>query len=161
MSKDNFVSLVWKEHREPNGVLTDNFVRKFSQYADWDLLSENYGIDMPLDMIRAYSSNVVWISLLKNRLFSEEFLREMVPHFNYDCWQFISKYQRLSEAFIRDFPEKVDWPLIVKYQPITQKFLDEHKEYNRPEEGEIVEDSIPPWSDKVKSSTSSPSTKTE
>lgn len=119
-------NLLSTEPKEPKGVLTDNFIMKFDQYMNWDLLSSHY--DFSIDMLRIYSHRVNWAKLLRRTTFSEEFLREMVPNFE-GCWDILCKYQTLSERFIRDFAGKVDWDYIVLYQNVTSRFLDEYKTY--------------------------------
>lgn len=119
---------VWKllscEPRAPNGVLTDEFVMKFSRQLDWELLSINY--DFTIDMLRIYFHRVNWAAILKRQKFNESFLREMAPNFE-DAWHVVSKYQTLSESFIHDYASKLDWEYITKFQITTQKFLDDHK----------------------------------
>jgi hypothetical protein len=126
---NNFKSLVWQQRRVPHGVLTDEFVQRFDRYIDWPLLSRNYGLDMPIDMIRIYQHRLIWTTLLTFRLFPENVLREMSINFDDDCWQVISMHQRLSESFIHEYADKVDWELIVKYQTVSERFLTEHKNY--------------------------------
>ena len=40
-------------------------------------------------------------------------------------WRWISKYQNLSESFIREFQDKVDWGRISKYQKLSESFIRE------------------------------------
>jgi len=42
-------------------------------------------------------------------------------------WLSISKYQKLSENFIREFKDNVDWPLISSYQKLSEDFIREFK----------------------------------
>lgn len=37
MSDNEFVKSVWRENREHVGVLTDDFVARFSNFANWNL----------------------------------------------------------------------------------------------------------------------------
>lgn len=114
------------EAKEPEGVMTDNFIMKFDRYLDWNILSSHY--DFSIDMLRIYSHRVNWGKLLKRRKFAEKFLREMAPNFE-EAWGVLSKYQTLSEGFIHDFANKVDWDSIALYQDVTGQFLDDHSDY--------------------------------
>ena len=40
-------------------------------------------------------------------------------------WNYISRYQKLPEKFIRKFQDKVNWDYILKYQNLTEKFIRE------------------------------------
>lgn len=115
-----------QEAKEPKGVMTDNFIMKYDQYMNWDILSSHY--DFSIDMLRIYFHRVNWGKLLKRIRFSETFLREMVHSFE-GVWGILSRYQTLSEVFIHDFASKVDWNDVVLYQNVSSKFLDEHKMY--------------------------------
>lgn len=117
--------LLSKERKAPEGVMTDSFIMKFDSYMDWNLLSANY--DFSIDMLRIYSHRVIWSSILKRKLFSESFLREMAVSFDADAWEILSRYQFLSEQFIHDFSDKVEWDNIALYQNVSGKFLTDHK----------------------------------
>jgi hypothetical protein len=43
---------------------------------------------------------------------SEKFIREFQDKVD---WEFISRYQKLSEDFIREFKVKVEWNFISRY----------------------------------------------
>jgi hypothetical protein len=43
-------------------------------------------------------------------------------------WDWISKYQPLSEPFIREFQDKVNWDCIFKYQPLSEPFIREFQD---------------------------------
>ena len=119
-------NLISREQREPTGVLTDNFVQKFDQFLDWQLLSISYFFTM--EMLRLYFHRVDWAPILKRQQFSESFLEEMVPSFT-ESWYIISKYQNLSEHFIHTYQDKVDWTEIFLRQNVSHEFLRDHKKY--------------------------------
>ena len=60
---------------------------------------------------------------VKNKL-SEDFIREFKDKVN---WKYISEYQKLSEKFIREFKWKVDWICISKKQRLSERFIREFK----------------------------------
>ena len=51
---------------------------------------------------------------------TEEFIREFQDKVN---WNFISTYQKLSEDFIREFQDKVNWKNISVYQKLSENFI--------------------------------------
>ena len=55
---------------------------------------------------------------------SENFIREFKNRINWEC---ISKHQKLSESFIREFQDKVNWNWISKHQKLSKSFI---KEFN-------------------------------
>jgi len=132
----NAWAILSMEPKEPRGVLNDKFVMRFDRMLDWNLLSTHY--DFSLDMLRMYQHRVNWAAVLKRTRFPETFLREMVVNFN-GCWATISKYQNLSEAFINDFSDSVDWEYIALYQHVSSKFLTDNAHRLAPEEGRIYE----------------------
>jgi hypothetical protein len=117
--------LLSRELKAPEGVMTDSFIMKFDRYMDWNLLSSHY--DFSIDMLRIYFHRVVWSKILRRKLFSEVFLREMAVSFDSAAWKVLSRYQFLSEQFIHDFSDKVDWDHIALYQNVSGKFLTDHK----------------------------------
>ena len=63
-----------------------------------------------------------WVDISINQSLSEDFIREFQDKVD---WDWISKYQNLSEDFIREFKDKVDWYYISKYQKVSNKFIEE------------------------------------
>jgi hypothetical protein len=123
---ENAWSLLSQERKEPEGVLTDNFIMKFSRYLDWEILSSHY--EFSIDMLRIFFHRVNWASVLKRQKFPEYFLREMAINFE-GCWGIVCKYQKLSESFIHDFASKVDWENVVLYQDVSSEFINNHLMY--------------------------------
>jgi hypothetical protein len=66
---------------------------------------------------------VNWIFISGNKL-SEEFIREFQDKVD---WVRISKSQKLSESFICEFKDKVDWMYISGYQTLSDDFLNKYK----------------------------------
>lgn len=46
-------------------------------------------------------------------------------------WNDISQYQKLSENFILEFKDKVDWFCVPIYQNLSKEFKEELKKYNK------------------------------
>ena len=71
-------------------------------------------------MLNETLENQNWYLISKFNLLSEEFIRG-----NSDkvYWEHISQYQKLSEEFIKENSDKVDWNNISKYQKLSEKFI--------------------------------------
>ncbi len=52
---------------------------------------------------------------------------EIISKHNGD-WVFTSKYYKLSEDFIREFQDKVDWESILIYQRLSEDFIREFQD---------------------------------
>lgn len=120
----NAWNLISSEPKEPVGVLTDKFVMRFDKYLNWDLLSKYY--DFNIDLLRMYFHRVNWYYILDRSKISEDVLREFAFSFSAECWSVISEKQILSESFIHEFADKVDWTNIALYQSVSGKFLSDH-----------------------------------
>ncbi len=59
-------------------------------------------------------------------ILSEPFIREFKDYVN---WFYISRSQKLSESFIKEFKNKVDWNYISHYQKLSETFIREFKNY--------------------------------
>ena len=55
---------------------------------------------------------------------SEDFIREFKDKVN---WVYISQYQKLSEDFIREFKGKINWYCIDQYQKLSKDFIGEFR----------------------------------
>ena len=66
-----------------------------------------------------------WYEVSEHEGLTEDFIREFQDKVDWDC---ISKYQRLSEDFIREFKYSVDWYYISAYQHLSVEFIEEFKD---------------------------------
>ena len=120
----NAWNLISSEPKEPIGVLNDKFIMRFDRYLNWDLLSKHY--DFNIDLLRIYFHRVNWYHIVNRCKLNETVLREFAFSFSPECWSLISQNQILSESFIHDFADKVDWTNIALYQRVSGKFLSDH-----------------------------------
>ena len=69
-----------------------------------------------------YNPNFDWsvFGFYSNNILTEDFIREFQDKVNWKC---ISFYQTLSEDFIIEFKDKVDWEYISKYQKLSEDFI--------------------------------------
>ena len=62
---------------------------------------------------------VNWSNISRHKKLSEEFIREFQDKIN---WYFISsRYQKLSEEFIREFQSSIYWGSISNYQKLKNQ----------------------------------------
>jgi hypothetical protein len=93
---------------------------------------------------------VNWYYISKYQKLSEDFIREFKDEVNWVC---ISIYQKLSKDFIREFKNKVYWNWISGYQKLSENFIREFQ--NKVYWGcisayqELSEDFIKEFQDKV------------
>ena len=66
-----------------------------------------------------------WKHISSSQELSEDFIREFQDRVD---WTLISKHQKLSEEFIREFQDRVDWEKISRYQRLSEKFIGEFKD---------------------------------
>jgi len=71
------------------------------------------------------SKNIDWAFVSFSLPLSEAFIREFQDKVN---WQYISYYQTLSESFIIEFKDKVDWRSISEKQKLSENFIKEFKD---------------------------------
>ena len=79
------------------------------------------------DIIKLFGPNPNkwdWVDIGCKKL-SEDFIREFQDKVD---WDIISYHQRLSENFIREFEDKVDWGLISHLQTLSEDFIREFKD---------------------------------
>ena len=70
-------------------------------------------------------SQVLWWHITKYQHISEDFIREFQDKVD---WRGISEYQHLSEDFIREFQDEVDWQGISVYQHLSEDFIREFQD---------------------------------
>ncbi|MFW6024998.1 MAG: hypothetical protein ACOCRX_01520 [Candidatus Woesearchaeota archaeon] len=64
-----------------------------------------------------------WRLISSNFILTDRFIRE---YHNYVNWEYASAFQKLSEAIIREFKDKVDWEWICITQQLSENFIEEH-----------------------------------
>ena len=79
--------------------------------------------------VEKYVSTNVLADVLENQTLSEDFIRKHAKEFDnifYHgdvCWETITKHQKLSEQFMRDFNHKLDWRYLPVYQEMSEAFI--------------------------------------
>lgn len=146
--------VMWGYVSSTYSPLTFDFIYEFQNYIQWDVvffndsMNENlinelveYHISKYKDFDEDYSDiedddedddeyqgdknafkYQFWRSLCEREL-SEDFMREYA---NYVDWFTISCTQTLSESFIEEFIDKVDWDNIKEHQTLSDAFIEKH-----------------------------------
>ena len=66
----------------------------------------------------------LWGKISKDIRLSEKFITEFHNKVN---WSYISGHQKLSEKFIEKFQDRVEWNYIIQYQNLSKKFIKKYK----------------------------------
>lgn len=71
---------------------------------------------------------VVWY--LEHFKFTEDQIRELAPFFNIEEWKKVSgfQYEQISEEFIREWNDKLNWMLLSFHYTFSYEFLREFKD---------------------------------
>jgi hypothetical protein len=75
-------------------------------------------------LVDAYGDDVDWRAISKYQKLSEDFIRE---HVNEVDWNDISKFQKLSNNFINEFNYRVNWKYISAFQNMCLKFATKYR----------------------------------
>jgi len=90
---------------------------------DWNITLEYYN---EKSFIREFKDSVNWEYISKYQNLSESFIREFKDSV---YWERISENQKLSEDFIREFKDSVDWNWISTSQKLSESFIREFKDF--------------------------------
>lgn len=92
---------------------------------DLDFLSD---ILIDETLLREFKDKVLWGSVLRHKQLTSNFLRELVT-WNDDLWDNIACYQKLSEDFIDEYKDKLQWIYLSSNQRLSEKFMEKHLDY--------------------------------
>lgn len=120
----------WLEIFVKYHVVSEDFIREFEHYVNWinvftyQKLSE--------DFINNYQHKVRFELILKNQNLSNDFLRKIfndVKKYNFTWREYenIIKYQKLSENFIKEYNQVLNWSCISAYQELSESFISEFR----------------------------------
>jgi hypothetical protein len=78
----------------------------------------------PVNILEKYADKLEghWWRVSKYQRLTEDFMRTFAGRLN---WEMVSQYQSLSESFIVEFKDKVDWLLVSQYQRLSERFIGE------------------------------------
>lgn len=110
-------------------VPTEKFIEEFKDIIPWCYIpgrvkmSESFIRRHRLEMEKYYSC---WNSICEHQVLSEEFIEEFADKVD---WKAVSFKQKLSKEMIHKYANKVDWRYIVANQKLDQKFIKDHIDY--------------------------------
>jgi hypothetical protein len=103
--------------------MTQELKNEIQRLLDWYNGKYNDNLSELPDILPDINSDF-WSCISHSQKLSEEFIREFKDKVD---WFHISQYQKLSEEFIREFKDKVDWSYISQYQKLSESFIREFK----------------------------------
>ena len=102
------------------GIIQDEFLFKHDDKSRyWYQVSKTKGLGELF--ILKFQHKLCFTEILKNQTLSESFMRGF--QFRRVGWWIISAHQKLSEAFIKEFKDKVDWDTISIHQTLSESFI--------------------------------------
>ena len=104
--------------------ISDQYLNRQLKSSDKHYIVQNFKLSEQL--IENNLNNLNINLICSYQTLSEDFIRKHVDIFNKTAWTSISKYQILSEAFIEEFSENVDWYMIFIHQKFSKTFLEKH-----------------------------------
>lgn len=99
------------------------FVINFLDKVEWYALSTNKEI-VSIDFINMFGKHIVWQEFTKHSI-HENILEYYIDKFDFVCWNNISRYTELSNAFMKLYLKNLDIGTLIRYQSISQTLLDE------------------------------------
>lgn len=114
--KLNWDKISYNEH------LSSSFLLKFNNYIHWDIVSIN--LCLSVEIISELFYFLIWDLLPVNKHFTEK----IASAFNYmwtdHDWIFqISQYVKLSENFMRNYKNDLDWNRLSAHQIMSESFI--------------------------------------
>ena len=102
---------------------------KWEQYYnpdfDWDDIQFYENFTFSEEFLNEFQDKVNLHLLITRQQIPENILYNFQLKFSKGNWLMISRYQKLSENFIREFKDKVNWEYISKYQTLSEDFKKE------------------------------------
>lgn len=99
------------------------FVTRFIDKVEWYALSTNKEM-VSFDFINMFGKHIVWQEFTKHSI-HENILEYYTDKFDFVCWNNISRYTELSDAFMKLHLKNLDIGTLIRYQSISQTLLDE------------------------------------
>lgn len=118
-SRDIFNDLCWFF------FLSKSFIRKYANSLNWNLVCTYQKLDEKF--IEEMKDKVNWEVLLESQKLSEDFIRKNAYWFEHSHWYHLSMNENihLSEGFIREFKNELEWCYISGRYDFTKNFLRE------------------------------------
>lgn len=108
--------------------LTEDFLYRYKDYLNWNCVCTYQTLSE--DFITYMKKYIKWNTLLENQNLSEEFLRKNINWFEHKHWYHLSMNRkiRLSDQFLRECANELEWTYISTYYHFSDDFLREMNE---------------------------------
>jgi len=108
-------------------------IKIIEKYSNYDIITSSIkSIKSAQELIdiftKTYGENInnwSWENISRYQHLTEDFIRKFKDYMD---WTNISKFQKLSESFIREFEDKVNWNWISFKQTLSESFIREFKD---------------------------------
>lgn len=91
---------------------------------DWDVISEKY--ELNINMIRLFQNKLSWDKIAQYQTLNVDVIEEFINYQLKDYLDIVCKYQVLTESFIHDHRDILNWELILEHQEICAEFIMNH-----------------------------------
>ncbi|MBW3021030.1 hypothetical protein KY334_07075, partial [Candidatus Woesearchaeota archaeon] len=78
-----------------------------------------------LPIIDSNPNNLNWLEIVSKYELTEAFIREFQ---NRIPWGLVSIHQSMSESFIEEFQDKIIWTNLIKYQELSEEIFSKFKD---------------------------------
>ena len=109
--------------------LSNDFLREFKDKIDWRGFSYSH-YNLSISFIEEFKDKIEWMNILYRNKLNEQFVRRHLTDLKkgYSFWSDVSSHVELSEQFIREYADKINWEYISKYQKLSEQFIEEFKD---------------------------------
>lgn len=106
--------------------LSKGFIYKFGYCLAWGHITEMETLyEDEMEAFCGFWSKSAWMNACHYQKMSEKFMRE---HYNDLDWDLVCHYQNFSESFIDEFSSYVNWGCISAMKPFSIPFIERHIE---------------------------------
>lgn len=118
----------WKSLSSSNQTLSNEFLREFQDKIEWDRFSY-YRRGFDNKFVEEFAQKLEWCGMARKAKMSERCIRQHMFEMrnSYSFWSDISEYQTLSEQFMEDFANHINWRLCSIHQKMSESFIEKWK----------------------------------
>lgn len=125
--RENKDSVNWEDVSEYQ-ILSESFMDEFSDYVNWRVVTRTQKLSEAF--IRKHIEEIKWFTtnILYHQTLSEGFIREFKDDFLAGFWNLISGRVILSESFIEEFIERINWNCLSfgNWDLLSEAFIEKH-----------------------------------
>lgn len=131
--------------------LTDEFIREFANYLNWDQLSSNSNIYLSETIMEEFKDKINWVLISGNKLLEPWEIDKYKDLLN---WERLTKWQKLTDEQMYKYSHLLNWDYIdcqklsiqfmedyfnllpiediARHQKLTEEFIEKHIEAFKP-----------------------------